>query len=421
MIFTVCACGANGGKSNATGSKQGEAGPDKNYATTIYVCGTWGNFEALEAAAQLFNKEYPNIQVVYEQLGNFGSDLKNRFVSGENIDIYFFDWMLTNDERYAYYWENAEDLSGKLDFGTIPAEYLETGMVNGKQYLVPIYEHSYGMMVNEDLLKAHDLKVPGTYGEFIECCERLKADGIYPVLVADSDYLTQIYFDHIYRTVIQSGNAKALAGEIVSGNDSAGFVENTLKLMDEFNKADYVHPDSMGLEDNYNSAILRFFEGDIAFVPFITASFSGTKKREAKSEAFTANPFTYSFVPSMCTNGYENSVQQLGTVYMGVFKGIADEKKPYVTEFLQFLMNDEGSEALATVKNMPTANKNVGNKSFPYLESLKKDERVYIGMRQDGDYMLKLNQLLRTASTLYSEGITADELLKEAVEKVKEK
>jgi multiple sugar transport system substrate-binding protein len=51
------------------------------------------------------------------------------------------------------------------------------------------------------------------------------------------------------------------------------------------------------IEDNYDAVILRFFEGDIPMMTCSGDTVSGTKKRESRSEAFIANPFTYTFVP----------------------------------------------------------------------------------------------------------------------------
>lgn len=416
LAVALCACSH---KSETTDTK-GSAKLDTTYDTSIYVCGTWGNFEALDAAAQLFNKTYPNIQVVYEQLENFGSDLSNRFVSGEGVDIYFFDWMLTSDSRYEPYWEHAEDLAEVLDLSAIPEAYQETGLVDGKQLMVPIYEHSYGFMVNEDLLAEHELKVPTNYEEFIHCCEVLKEAGCAPVLQTNPDFLTQIYLNHLYRTVMSGEDPAGAAEVLLSGEDSDGLLREALDRLDAFYEGEYFHPDSETLTDYYDSAIMRFFEGDIAFVPFNTANFSGTRKREAKSESFTEKPFTYSWLPSLCDDGYENVVQQLGTVYMCIYDGIEEEKRPYVEAFMQFLIDDEGSEALSSVKNMPTANQNVGDQAFSYLNGLEADRNLYVGMSAQGDSILKLNQFMRTLSAVYEPGAAADDLLTSSLARLEE-
>ncbi|MDO4482442.1 MAG: ABC transporter substrate-binding protein [Bacillota bacterium] len=408
LILSLCAR-----SEKKTEAKTGSA-LSEDYSTSIYVCGTWGNFEALDAAAQLFNKEFPNIQVVYEQLGNYGSDLNNRFASGENVDIYTTDWLLSNDERYSYYTDNALELD--LDFSSVDERYLQTGLVDGKQFAVPIYAHSYGLMVNEDLLAKYNLSVPADFDEFINCCDTLKNGGIYPVLEADRLFTTQFFLSNVLSDVLRSDKAEEQAEAILNGKDSEGYLAESLSMLENVYNSDYIHPDSASLEDNYNSAIMRFFEGDIAFVPFNTSNFSGTKKREAKSENFSAEPFKYSFVPAFSNDGYGHVVQQLGTVYMSIFDGVEEEKLPYVKAFLQFLIDDEGSAELARVKNMPTSNMNTGCKEFPYLDKLEKDDIYYVGMNRENDTMLRLNQLVRAASLCIEPGKSAENLLEESID-----
>ncbi len=51
------------------------------------------------------------------------------------------------------------------------------------------------------------------------------------------------------------------------------------------------------IENNYDAVILRFFEGDVPMMTCSGDTVSGTRKRESRSEAFIANPFSYTFVP----------------------------------------------------------------------------------------------------------------------------
>jgi hypothetical protein len=51
------------------------------------------------------------------------------------------------------------------------------------------------------------------------------------------------------------------------------------------------------ISDDYESIIFRFFEGDIPMMVAQGDIASGTGKREAMSEAFTAHPFKYSLHP----------------------------------------------------------------------------------------------------------------------------
>ena len=396
---------------------------DTNYSTTIYVCGSWGNFEALDAASILFNEKYPNIEIVYNGLDSYTNDLRNRFVSTENIDIYTIDWLLSDDDRYSYFWEYAQDLNGLLNFDNISSEYIQSGVIDGKQIAVPIYTSFYGLMVNEDLLAKYNLEVPTTYAEFINCCDVLKKEGIYPILEADKTYTAQVILSEVFAEAKNSSDIDKYVENVLQGKDDTGIFEDVVNKLNDLYAKDYIHPDSASLEDSYNSTILRFFEGDIAFVPYYTSYFSGTKKREAKSETFTNNPFTYSLIAAPSDNGYVRVDQQLSTLYMAIYNGIAEEKLPYVVEFLQFLIDDNGSEILSEIKNMPTTNINVGSDAFPRLKSLSDDQVICAGRTNDSDALLNLDQFIYTASSVckgYEGELTAEELLSSTIKLLSE-
>ena len=414
ILVSLCACG---GKVEEDTNNE----LDTNYSTTIYVCGSWGNFEALDAAALLFNEKYPNIEIVYNSLDQYTNDLQNRFVSGENIDIYTIDWLLSNDDRYTYFWEHALDLNGLLNFDNTSSEYLQTGVIDGKQIAVPIYASMYGLMVNEDLLAKYDLEVPTNYKEFKECLDTLKNNGLYPILEANKEYIAHVILSEVFLEAKNSSDVVKYVDNLLEGKDETGVMEDVVEKLSELET--YIHPDSYNLEDSYNSAILRFFEGDIAFVPYYTSYFSGTKKREAKSETFSASPFTYSLIASPCDEGYVRVNQQLSTFYMAVYDEIDEEKLPYVLEFLQFLIDDVGSETLSEVKNMPTANINVGDNNFPYLKDLSADQIVYAGINNDDDALLKLNQFTKAFSLSYVESdgdLNREELMSSTVKRLSE-
>nr|MCR5509407.1 hypothetical protein [Lachnospiraceae bacterium] len=60
------------------------------------------------------------------------------------------------------------------------------------------------------------------------------------------------------------------------------------------------------ITDEYDSVIMRFFEGDVPMMLATGDVVSGTAKRESKLDAFTANPFKYGFyaAPAGDDGGY---------------------------------------------------------------------------------------------------------------------
>lgn len=50
--------------------------------------------------------------------------------------------------------------------------------IDGKLVAFPWEYVAYGLIVNNDILKAHGLEMPNTPQELLACCEKLKADGM---------------------------------------------------------------------------------------------------------------------------------------------------------------------------------------------------------------------------------------------------
>lgn len=419
--MTSCATGTKDGEDVANfptkkedSSFQPSKDCDSNYECTIDVVGVWGNFEALEQAALDFKEYYPKIEVVYSQLSDVNTDIENRMASGKGIDIYMHNWFDTNDEKKAFLWENATDLSeAGLNLEELEQNILNTGYVDGQLKMIPIYLRTYGLMVNEDLLKEHGMEIPETYEEFLACCETFKKAGIAPVLLQGNNNLVLTYNQHLIAQVMKNEKRDAIMTDALAGKDTYGVFQDSLQMMEELEEKGYVHPESNTLEDEYEGVILRFFEGDIPFVPYNSERFSGTKKREAKSESFTEHPFSYQLIPFPGESGYECVYEQLGTMYMGVYNGIEEEKKKYVIEFLSYLISEEGNKTLTQIKNMPGINKNTGFTQFPYYKNQTEDQIYVIG--KDG-LRLDFSEVLAELWVGYETGLTAEEYLKRAID-----
>ncbi|MBO7092106.1 MAG: hypothetical protein J6W23_10000, partial [Victivallales bacterium] len=85
--------------------------------------------------------------------------------------------------------------------------------------------------------------------------------------------------------------------------EAGKYMRDALTLVADFMGHGYLNLKSCGeLKDNYDAVILRFFEGDVPMMLASGNTVSGTKKRESKSQAFTARPFKYSFHPVPSTD-----------------------------------------------------------------------------------------------------------------------
>ena len=104
-------------------------------------------------------------------------------------------------------------------------------------------------------------------------------------------------------------------------------------------------------EDNYDQAILRFFEGDVPFWVCNTEKISGMKKRESKSEAFQKDPFDYTFI-------YPPVGEEGQYLYREPWVGMAANAEgihaDYAVEFLRFLATRDESNKMADIKGIPS-------------------------------------------------------------------
>ena len=367
---------------------------DTDKEVTLNMVGSWGNFEALEAAAQDFEKYYPNVEIVYTQLKNFTEDLTNRAATGEDLDIFMTNWWNNNTEDQAeIYASYAEDLNeAGLDLSLFRQEAVEGYVMDGKLCALPIYAAPHGYMVNLDLLKEAGLEVPQTWDDFMHCCETLQAAGYEHPILAHSSYFGRSALAHCMNLIRK-------------GEEPDQAFEDTLDLLDELAASGYIMEDSDDLKDNYEALILRFFEGDVPFACFSSSNYSGTKKREAKSEAFGKNPFAYAFISSPYDDESVTYYNQLNAISFSVYKDSA--QVDYANELLRFLSEPEEMRVLAEVKNMPTYSAVNGNELFPYLDR----SSLSFTHMTEGLTMIDEEAALESLSHLSHEGIDHAEAL----------
>jgi raffinose/stachyose/melibiose transport system substrate-binding protein len=128
-------------------------------------------------------EKYPNITLNWEAFENqsYKTKIKAAVSANEMPDI-FFTWSCAFladfvDAGKVYCLDAAyEEFKDEL-----PESMLGNSTYDGKHYGVPLTMNIVGLFANMDLLKqvGYD-EIPGTYDEFIECCDALKAAGITP-------------------------------------------------------------------------------------------------------------------------------------------------------------------------------------------------------------------------------------------------
>ena len=331
---------------------------DKETVGVVNVAGHYSNFEALEEEFNRFNEYYPNVELKYTCLDNYNKIIATALVGENAPDIYFtLPWMMNSDD-YNPLFENAEDLSDPA-LG-MRLSCIRDGLLAkdryGKTSLIPIYTTTYGMMVNDDLFKKEGLSIPKTYNELIEVSKKLKDAGYSnPVMGYNqkSSMLYSLFFPYFCGTIAGNENAVKELNEL---NPSAGeYMRPTLNLIADFMSKGIVDIESCNaIKDDYDAVIKRFFEGDIPMMFASGSTVSGTEKREIQSEAFSANPFKYSFHPIPTT---ENGGYFLNNIAIGFSVNKNSENLDVANEFMRFLISTEELNLMAKNKRMVTPSK----------------------------------------------------------------
>ena len=322
----------------------------------IQIAGRYQNFEALEAEFDRFNEFYPDVELSYTYLDNYKVTISTALAGLDAPDIFMtFPWML-DKTNYNPLLDNAENLADTEATGiTLSAinQKLLFYMNDGSLPMVPVLCAANGMLVNEDLFKKEGVEIPKNYKQLIETCQKFKQAGYKsPLLSHNSEIsiMSSLIFPYFTKEVMNNADAITQLNKL---DPAAGeYMRSILEWVEAFKKYGFIDLDECSkIKDNYSAVIMRFFEGDVPMMLASADVVSGTKKREALSEAFTAKPFKYSFysVPVMSKGG---AVLEVPSVEFSVNKKSSNLEM--ANEFLRFLLRTEELNNLAKIKRLIT-------------------------------------------------------------------
>ena len=223
------------------------------------------NRHSYEAAIEEMASEYPGITLNWEAFENesYKTKIKAAVAADEMPDI-FFTWscaflgdFVSQGKVYcldAAYQDYASEL---------PEVMLANSTYDGKHYGVPLTMNIVGLFANMDLLKeaGYD-EVPGTYDEFIKCCDALKAKGIVPFGCAGKEtWCVTEYLEPIMEKSIGADQMnKIMLGQDTWNNpDVAASVDTFQKMIND----GYFDPNGISLGNDEVKA--NFMQGKYAF------------------------------------------------------------------------------------------------------------------------------------------------------------
>ena len=353
-LVSLTACGSKPQEESTAGFKPAL---DTGTSCRITVVGSYDNFEALETEFDRFNEIYPNVQLSYVKLDDYNNVLGTVLEGNDKPNIFFsYTWMIGN-EKYDSVFAHMEELSDAslgLDLGCI-----RPGLINhdaeGRVLLVPVFSRTYGMLVNNDLFKKEGISLPTTWAELMAVCEEFRSKGYSSPMMgyslkSSSCFMNTVAYPLFAATLAGNPEALALANDL---DPAAGeYMRPALEAVEQLIQSGCIDLEACdAIEDNYSKVILRFFEGDVPMMICTGDTVSGTKKRESQSEAFTAAPFDYSFLPIPLTEAGGYFIDS-PSLEFSVNKNC--ENLDMTNEFMRFLITNEALNEMASVKRLVT-------------------------------------------------------------------
>ena len=365
MILGLTVCGSQW---QAAKAEEGfRPSLDTSIDCQINVIGGYSNFEALEAEFDRFNEYYPNVKLMYTKIDDYNNRV-GMVLNGNNApDIYVnYSWMYGRDQYSASidHAENLADPALALDLDCIRGNII-LNTDDGTLPMVPVFSNTYGMLVNNDLFEKEGLSVPTTYPELVAVCHAFREKGYAnPMMGFSRAETTSLFTVAIYPFFCGTVAHDVQAVKKLNAMDpSAGeYMRPALEKVAQFINDGCVDLDACAeIENNYDAVILRFFEGDIPMMTCSGDTVSGTKKREARSEAFIANPFTYCFTPiPMADEGVY--FLDMPNLQFSVNKDSAN--LDMANEFMRFLVTPQELNNMAQNKGLMSPTKDLSFNSM---------------------------------------------------------
>lgn len=144
---------------------------------------------------------------------------------------------------------------------------------------------------------------------------------------------------------------------------------------------------------------------------------SGMKKRESKSETFSANPFEYEFLYAPLGDKGAYAYQQ---PWYGFSVNKDSEEKEIAVEFLRFMMQEKEIDGMASIKGLPSVAENGTDEWYAGLRDAKSIEASFIN---DGSVPDSIRAALEQVCNDFGAGVygNANEAVQAFVELCAEK
>ena len=350
---------------------------DTEEKVVLSTSGFFGNFEALDQVIVDFNEYYPNVEFTYEQNGidNFATYID----ANPKTDI-----MMTSEECFEKMRDQLNSIcvdlkKADISLKDIDKQMLKRGYHDGKLSSIPIGQNTYGLVVNTSLLKKEGLEIPQNYKEFLSVLTALKEKGYTPIQGPESKVYAELVQNMAYDMILDD---KELYKDLMAGKKSAvKKLELVYDRLNDMMEKGFIDPSvNVGYpDDNYDQAILNFFEGDVPFWVCSTEKVSGMKKRESKSETFKKNPFDYTYIYAPLG---QDGVYEYKEPWFGFSVNKNAENYDYALEFVRFLVRKDEMNTMASIKGIPSVASE--SQDMEIYKNILKPEKVQLKAVNEG-------------------------------------
>ncbi|MCR5684624.1 MAG: extracellular solute-binding protein [Lachnospiraceae bacterium] len=277
MVLSLAACKKDAGTTNNGGNDNGgtqtsEKKDDAKKTDEKINLNMWciatesdSNRHSYEMAIADMQANHPEVNFTWETFENesYKTKIKAAVAANELPDI-FFTWscaflgdFVSQGKVYCL------DDTLKAYSSELPDSMLGNSTYDGKHYGVPLTMNIVGLFANMDLLaQVGYTEIPGTYTEFIECCDKLKAAGIIPFGCAGAE--TWCVTEYLESVIEKSIGAEAL-NDIFLGRatwDNQG-VADAVDTFQALVNNGYFDPD--GAAATNDTIKTNFMNGEYAF------------------------------------------------------------------------------------------------------------------------------------------------------------
>lgn len=286
-----------------------------------------------------FNASHDDIHLTISSPNDASTIMRTRFVREDYPDIIG----IGGDINYSYYVDaeilaDVSDYPGLADVKESYIDILEALEITPKDgtYGVPYVANAAGILYNRDMFEEHGWEIPETWGELMDLCEEIEAEGILPFYFGFRDTWTCLApWNSLAVGLAPADTCQQVnAGETTFTEQYRETAEKCMELV------------SHGPDDpfayGYNDACTAFANGESAMYPI--GSY-------AVPQILSVNPDMNidSFVTPANDDASKNTLNS-GVDLM--FAVTADcENKEAAYEVLDFLMEDENIQAYIDDQN----------------------------------------------------------------------